>query len=36
LKLAKQKKKFVVVNASDDIDTVHKQVVEVIGKFKAE
>jgi dTMP kinase len=30
LKLAKQQKNFVVVNASDDIDAVHKQVLNII------
>ncbi len=34
LKLAKQRKGFFVVNASDDIDTVHKRVIEIIGKLK--
>jgi dTMP kinase len=35
LKLAKQQKDFVVVNAADDIDTVHKKVIDVVEKFGA-
>jgi dTMP kinase len=35
LKLAKQQRNFVVVNAADDIDAVHKKVVETIEKFGA-
>jgi dTMP kinase len=35
LKLAKQQKNFFVVNAADDIDTVHKRVIDIIGKLKA-
>jgi len=35
LKLAKQQKNFVVVNAADDIDTVHKRVIDIIEKLKA-
>ena len=31
LKLAKQQKNFFVVNAADDIDTVHKRVIETIS-----
>jgi dTMP kinase len=34
LKLAKQREGFVVVNATDDIDTVHKRVIEIVEKFK--
>lgn len=34
LELAKQRKDFFVVNASDGIDTVHKRVIEIIGKLK--
>jgi dTMP kinase len=33
LKLAKQQKNFTVVNATDDIDTVHKKVIDIIEKF---
>jgi len=33
LKLAKQQKDFVVVNAADDTDTVHKKVMVIIEKF---
>lgn len=35
LKLAKQRTDFRVVNAADDIDTVHKRVIEIIDKFGA-
>jgi dTMP kinase len=35
LKLAKQQKNFVVVNAADDIDTVHKLVIDIIEKLRA-
>jgi len=35
LKLAKQRKNFSVVNAADDIDTVHKRVIDIIEKLKA-
>jgi dTMP kinase len=35
LELAKQQENFFVVNAADNIDTVHKRVLEIIGKFKA-
>jgi dTMP kinase len=35
LKLAKQQKNFFVVNAADDIDTVHKRVLDIIEKLKA-
>ena len=35
LKIAKQQKNFVIVNASKDIDTVHKKVIETIDKFEA-
>jgi dTMP kinase len=34
LKLSKQREDFVVVNASDDIDAVHKRVIGIIEKFK--
>jgi dTMP kinase len=34
LELSKQCEGFVVVNATDDIDTVHKRVIEIIEKFK--
>jgi dTMP kinase len=33
LKLSKQREDFVVVNATDDIDTVHKRVIEIIEKL---
>jgi dTMP kinase len=33
LKLAKQQKSFTVLNAADDIDTVHKKIIDVIEKF---
>lgn len=33
LKLAKQQKNFIVVNAADDINAVHKKVTAVIEKF---
>lgn len=36
LKLAKQRKDFVVVNASDTIDTVHKRILMIIEKIEAE
>ncbi len=36
LKLAKSEKNFVVVNAADNIDAVHKKVTETIDKFGAE
>ena len=36
LELAKQRKNFVVVNASGDIDTVHKQILTIIERFEAE
>jgi len=36
LELAKQRKNFVVVNASDDIDTVHKRILTIIEKHEAE
>jgi dTMP kinase len=36
LKIAKQQKNFVVVNAADNIDAVHKKVTETIDKFGAE
>jgi dTMP kinase len=36
LKIAKQQKNFVVVNAADNIDAVHKRVIEIIDKFGAE
>jgi dTMP kinase len=36
LKLAKQREGFVVVNASDTIDTVQKQILTVTGKIEAE
>jgi dTMP kinase len=35
LELAKQQKNFSVVNAADDIDTVHKRVIETVEKLKA-
>jgi dTMP kinase len=35
LKLAKQQKNFVVVNAGDNIEAVHKKVTETIDKFGA-
>ena len=35
LKLAKSEKNFVVVNAADNIDAVHKKVTEIIDKFGA-
>jgi dTMP kinase len=35
LELAKQRKNFSVVNAADDIDTVHKRVIDIIEKLKA-
>jgi dTMP kinase len=35
LKLAKQQKDFFVINATDDIDTVHRRVIEIIDKIKA-
>ena len=35
LKIAKQQKNFFVVNAADDIDTVHKRVLDIIEKLKA-
>ncbi len=35
LKLAKQRKDFSVVNAADDIDTVHKRVIDIIEKLRA-
>ena len=34
LKLAKQRKDFAIINASDDIDAVHKRVIEIIVKPK--
>jgi dTMP kinase len=33
LKLAKDRKDFVVINAADDIETVHKQVINIIEKM---
>jgi dTMP kinase len=36
LKIAKQQKNFVVVNAADNIDAVHKKVTDIIDKFGAE
>jgi dTMP kinase len=33
LKLAKGHKNFVVINASDDIETVHKQVINIVEKM---
>ena len=36
LKIAKQQKNFVVVNAADNIEAVHKKVTETIDKFWAE
>jgi dTMP kinase len=36
LKIAKQQKNFVVVNAADNIEAVHKKVTETIDKFGAE
>ena len=36
LKIAKQQKNFVVVNAADNIDAIHKKVTETIDKFGAE
>jgi dTMP kinase len=35
LKLARSEKNFIVVNAADDIETVHKKVIESIDKFGA-
>jgi len=35
LKLAKQQKNYVVVNAADDIDAVHKKVTDTVEKFGA-
>jgi len=35
LELAKQQKDFCVVNAADDIDAVHKRVIDVIRNLKA-
>jgi len=35
LKLAKQQKNFVITNAADDIETVHKKVTDTIEKFGA-
>ncbi len=32
LKLAKSRKDFVVINAADDVETVHKQVINIIEK----
>jgi dTMP kinase len=36
LKLSKQRKDFIVVNASDGIDTVHKRILTIIEKLEAE
>jgi dTMP kinase len=36
LKLAEQQKGFVVANASDDIDTVHKKIIAIVEKFGVE
>ncbi len=36
LNLAEQQKGFVIVNASDGIDAVHKKIIETIEKFGAE
>jgi dTMP kinase len=36
LKIAKSEKNFVVVNAADNIDAVHKKITETIDKFGAE
>jgi dTMP kinase len=33
LKLAKLQKSFVVINAADDIDVVHKKITDIIEKF---
>ena len=35
LELAKQRKNFSVVNAADDIETVHKRVIDITEKLKA-
>jgi dTMP kinase len=35
-KIARSEKNFVVVNAADNIDAVHKKVTETIDKFEAE
>jgi dTMP kinase len=35
LKLAKQQKNFFIFNAADDIDNVHKKVIDIIEKHKA-
>jgi dTMP kinase len=35
LELAKQRKNFSVVNAADDIETVHKRVIKIIDKSRA-
>jgi dTMP kinase len=35
LKIAKQQKNFVVVNAGDNIEAVHKKITETIEKFGA-
>jgi dTMP kinase len=35
LKLAKQQKNFSIINASDDIDTIHKRIIEIIDKSGA-
>ncbi|MGD0078609.1 MAG: dTMP kinase [Sedimentisphaerales bacterium] len=34
LKLSKQREGFVVVKASDDIDAIHKRVIETVERFK--
>ena len=31
MKIAKQQKNFVVINAMDDIDSVHKRVIETVS-----
>ena len=36
LKIARQQKNFVVVNAADNIDAVHKKITDIIDNFGAE